>query len=201
MYLYMQCFRINHCHFPQDGPLSGKEVKIWSSVRNICYLFWVVNLYRSVQEDPQGGLYSTSNCFQFEATSYRNSSFTSELAYDNCTMTTLLFILHGFCSIYCLLSSWAQLQPLLHLLCPNYPFMDHNYLALQSASTALADHTHSVSGTCVSQFKIYPTYGDFSCSLRRKLQEKEAHEEMHKGGQLKRQYGSICHTTILGKGR
>lgn len=56
--------------------------------------------------------------------------FISELAHDNCTTTSLLFILQVFCSIYCLLSSWTQLQPLLHhLLCSNYPLTNHNYLA------------------------------------------------------------------------
>jgi len=73
----------------------------------------------------------TPNHCHFEATNYNNSSFISELACDNCTMTSLLFVLHVFCSIYCcLLSSWAQLPPLLHdWLCSNYPFIGHNYLA------------------------------------------------------------------------
>lgn len=57
----------------------------------------------------------------------------SELAHENYTMKSLLFILHVFCSIYCLVSSWAQLQCLLHhFLCSSYPFMDLHYLALQS---------------------------------------------------------------------
>lgn len=120
-----------------------------------CAFAWstCTDLFRKISRED----YTAFTCISmFEATNY--SSLKSEFAHGNYTMKSLLFILHIFWSIYCLVSSQAQLQHLLHhFLCSSNPFMDLHYLALQSkqsACAALADHSYTVSGICVSHFKI-----------------------------------------------
>lgn len=145
-------------------PFSTGWIIIWKTASRpeggtfvTCGFAWstCTDLFRKISREDC----TTFMCISmFEATNCNYSSFKSELAHDNYTMTSLLFTLHVFCSIYCLISSRAQLQHLFHhFLCSSYPFMDHNYLALQSKQsvcTALADHSYNVSGICVSHFKI-----------------------------------------------
>lgn len=122
-----------------------------------CEFAWsaCTDLFRKISRED----YTAFTCISmFEATNYNYFSFKSEFARDNYTMKSLLSILYVFCSIYCLVSSWAELQCLLHhFLCSSYPFMGLHYLALQSkqsACTALADHSSTDSVICVSHFKI-----------------------------------------------
>lgn len=151
-------------HYNKLLPFSTGWIIIWQRTWRpeggtfvTCGFAWstCTDLFRKISRENYTAFTRIS---MFEATDYNYSSFKSEFACDNDTMTSLLFILHVFCNIYCLTSSRAQLQRLLHhFLCSSYPFMDHNYLALQSkqsACTALADHSYTVRGICVSHFKI-----------------------------------------------
>lgn len=121
--------------YPQDRSLSGKETQ---DLRKEHLL--LVGLHGQLVEMCSGrspGRTAFICISMFEATNCNYSSFKSEFAHDNYTMKSLLFILHVFCSIYCTISSQAQLQRLSnHFLSSSYPLMDYNYLALQSKQCA-----------------------------------------------------------------